>query len=483
MQILGLLALLLAFAQCQDSYRDRALTRAQASIEQAVPRAEADDTRPLFHFRPPAQWMNDPNGTIYFNGYYHLFYQHNPYGDVWGHMHWGHARSRDLVFWEYLPVALWPSREEGEEHCFSGSARINGLGEPVLFYTSVAETETRPNEQWAAIGDDQMMKWEKYSRNPILTLEKTPAFGRHWRDPFLFEEQDRVFMILGADTETEVLIPLYEATDETLTQWTYRGVLFGLAKEELKFFECPNLVKLDNRWLLIASPYGPLRYWVGELDFANYQFDASIEGILDAGVGETAHFYASNIAFDASGRCVLFGWIRGFASDRGWNGCLALPRRLTLGPDGRPRQTPVRELEKLRQRLESPAGRVLADEVFRLPGFAESGFEVRLRVVPQNAATWGLRLIDQASGFVVPAVFGDGFSVAGSTIEYEHVEPVTELRLFVDRSVMEFFLDQGRLAVTRVFQRPDPKYGLEVFSEGGSIRIESLEVWPLKPVW
>ena len=94
------------------------------SVAEAAARVGGDPTRPIVHFRPPAQWMNDPNGTIYVDGYYHLFYQHNPYGDAWGHMHWGHARSRDLVSWEHLPIALWPSERSGEEHVFSGCAAV-----------------------------------------------------------------------------------------------------------------------------------------------------------------------------------------------------------------------------------------------------------------------------------------------------------------------------------------------------------------------
>lgn len=84
------------------------------AVTAAVPKAESVPSRPVFHFRPPAQWMNDPNGVIHHRCWYHVFYQHNPYADKWGHMHWGHARSRDLVRWEHLPIALWPSLEVGD---------------------------------------------------------------------------------------------------------------------------------------------------------------------------------------------------------------------------------------------------------------------------------------------------------------------------------------------------------------------------------
>src|SRR5688572_24253727 len=113
------------------------IERAMASVAKAAERVKDDKNRPAYHFQPTGNWMNDPNGPIFHNGYYHMFYQHNPYGDGWGHMHWGHARSRDLVKWEHLPIALWPSLEMNEEHVFSGCSAIRADGKPVIFYTSI----------------------------------------------------------------------------------------------------------------------------------------------------------------------------------------------------------------------------------------------------------------------------------------------------------------------------------------------------------
>src|SRR4051794_6151392 len=100
-------ALLASRARAGES--NPAVRKAMEGVKEAVPLAERDASRPVYHFRPPAQWNNDPNGTIQYRGWYHMFYQHNPYGAGWGNMHWGHARSRDLVNWEHLPIALWPS--------------------------------------------------------------------------------------------------------------------------------------------------------------------------------------------------------------------------------------------------------------------------------------------------------------------------------------------------------------------------------------
>src|SRR5206468_2657170 len=150
----------------QAAEPDPALVKATEAVLAAMPTAEADPERPSYHFRPPANWTNDPNGTIYYKGWHHLFYQLNPFAARLGSQHWGHARSRDLVNWEHLPIAIWPSEERGERAIFSGGAAIAADGRPRLFYTSIGKPQP---EQWMVIpkGDD-LIAWEKYAGNPIL---------------------------------------------------------------------------------------------------------------------------------------------------------------------------------------------------------------------------------------------------------------------------------------------------------------------------
>ncbi len=135
-------------------------------------KAEDCPLRPKYHFIAPANWMNDPNGPIYYKGEYHIFYQFNPYGAQWGNVHWGHAKSEDLVQWEHLPVALIPSVDKGETHCFSGSCIVID-NTPTILYTSIGPSKppaTEP-EQWIATSSDDMVTWQKYENNPVLTQE------------------------------------------------------------------------------------------------------------------------------------------------------------------------------------------------------------------------------------------------------------------------------------------------------------------------
>jgi beta-fructofuranosidase len=485
-------------------YSNPAIEKAMSSLDAARPKAEADPDRPVYHFRPPANWMNDPNGTIFHKGYYHLFYQHNPYGDAWGHMHWGHARSTDLVYWEHLPIALWPSLEAGEGHCYSGCAWINGQGQPMLFYTSVSPAEgaeEMPNQQWAALSDDAMLTWQKHPANPILSLDTHggPPFEGPWRDPFIFEEAGRVFMVIGASTESEATVALYEAEDDTLARWAYRGLLIQRPKESLQFFECPNFFKLGDKWLLLTSPYRPVEYYVGLFDVEALKFEVEGYGILDygsgkpeeIGYGSNAEYYATNILWDNAGpdgqkRCILLGWVRGFKPERGWNGCLALPRVLSIGADGRPRQTPLPELQRLRGQSCQLSDVALSDGLHILD-IAGDTLEIQAQFELDRAGEMGLQVRRSEDGERAVAISYDGqtLNVAGTVIPYpqEAGESTLRLHLFVDKSVLEVFVNDGQAAITRVIYPPAADLGVAVYARGEQTRLSSLHAWQMTSIW
>jgi len=474
-------------------YPNPAIAKAMASVSAAIPKADADSTRPVYHFRPPANWMNDPNGTIYHNGYYHLFYQHNPYGDDWGHMHWGHARSRDLIYWEHLPIALWPSLELGEEHCFSGCAWVNGEGQPLLIYTEVArgEKNERPdNEQWAALGDADWITWQKHPANPVLSLKTHggPPFRGEWRDPFIFSEAGRTFLVLGGDYAETAAVALYEAADASMMHWRYCGLLHQQPRADILFFECPNFVKLGEKWLLITAPYRNLEYSTGTFDLASLTFTPEQNGILDRGFGAgVPHFYASNLLFDEQKRPILLGWVRGFAKEHGWNGCLSLPRRLSLGADGHPRQQPIAALQTLRGKHVALAGITLDNSRHPVEQIKGDTLEIIAEIKSGDAETIGLRVRCATTGEEAVAITFDGqmLVVAGTRIPFtlgEH-ETTLKLHLFLDKSVLELFVNDGRQAVTTIIYPPTEDLGIEVVATGGSARLEKLDIWEMQSIW
>jgi beta-fructofuranosidase len=408
-----------------------------------------------------------------------------------------------------LPIALWPSLELGEEHVFSGCAAVNGLGETLLIYTSVksGDRETRlPNEQWAArTRDPDLLTWEKHPANPILALATHggPAFRGDWRDPFIFKAGDRTFLVLSGDHEQVAEVALYEAGDDTLTRWRYRGPLYRTTTDKSRFLECPNFVKLPPaasqpnpaqgtpapEWLLPISPYRQVEYVTGVFDAGSLTFTAQQHGVLDAGAGEAANFYASNIVCDDQGRCLLLGWVRGFPKGRGWNGCLALPRLLSMGADGRPRQQPVPELAALRGRHQQAANIRLAGDGHFLTAVQGDTLEVDVTFALGSAHAVGLRLhSSELAGTEHPesvAVRYDGstLQVAGTELPLAPAAAGRiRLHLFLDKSVLELFVDDGRAAVTRVLAPTHPYQAVELFAEGGGATA-SVAAWELRSIW
>lgn len=460
-----------------------ALARAAAALEAAAPRAAADPLRPRYHFHPPAQWMNDPNGTIFVDGVYHLFYQLNPYDDRWGDIHWGHAVSRDLVHWAHRPIALWPSHELSEAHCFSGCATIRADGTPLLYYTSVGPGESAqrpPFQQWAALGDPTWDNWQKHPQNPILDLSSHdgPDFLGTWRDPFVFQAGERTLMALGAETADEATVALYEAADDTQTAWRFVGTLYRTPKEAIRFCECPNFVQVGDAWVLLLSPYRPVEYIVGDFDAQTLTFTPITQGVFDPGVGPTepaGHFYATNIIHPPDGRCVVLGWVRG------WNGCLALPRVLTLDEKRRPRQAPIAELTTLRGRAQQLHQTGLPPGIHVVATGVSSCCEIAATVA--GAESWTLRLRAADTAIAALTVTVDATDVlvddVHAPLPWTTGAPV-DVRLFLDRSVVELFAGEGRVAVTLVRPLPDGWMDVELVADQ-TIQVAELAVWEMNP--
>jgi beta-fructofuranosidase len=463
-----------------------------ASVEAAAEVAAADPRRPRYHFRPPANWMNDPNGTIYHNGYYHLFYQHNPYGDNWGHIHWGHARSRDLVHWEHLPIALWPSQEMGEEHVFSGCASVNGDGVPMLFYTSVGpgdHAHRPPNGQWAVLGDADWLAWQKHPANPILSLDTHggPAFEGDWRDPYIFTADGRTFLVLGAVFEATAAVALYEAAHPSLADWVYRKLLYTEPRRQTRFCECPNFFQVGDTWVLLTSPYRPVEYVTGAFDAASLTFTPQTRGVLDPGYNDLApaNYYATNTLYAPDGRCILLGWVRGFAPGRGWNGCLALPRVLTIGSDGHPRQTPHPELDTLHA-AHRAAGPGTVAHSHTIDTLGHPSVHLRAVLDPGDSAQCGLMLAahDRTERSIEILFTRTTLVVDGVPAPFALAqdEPLT-LDLYLDGAVLELFANHGRHAVTRAADLPLGGSDVTIFARSGAAHLHVYDRWDMGSVW
>ncbi len=452
------------------------LAEATAALQAAIPEAEADPRRPVFHFRPPAQWTNDPNGTIYYEGYYHLFYQHNPFAPEWGPMFWGHARSRNLVYWEHLPLALAPSLDKNETHCFSGCVAVNGQNEALAIYTSVSMQKeaaertryTRPFEQWAAVSTD-WLHWDKYAGNPVLA--PPPGFREDWRDPFIFRLAARTFLVVGMCGPGTAL---YEAQDDTLKRWTFRGLISDVSAE------CPNFFPLEDRFVFLYSPFSAVEYQIGTFNAEDLQYTPEQQGYLDPGYHNGNGFYASNVLFDATGRCILFGWLNGCGGPA-WRGVISLPRELSLGSDGGLRQLPAKELQQLRGAFENVPGIWLNHEARELPNPASNNIEILLRFFRYDSPTCGLKLCWEGHEALI-CFDGEKFYAAGveGPFVLQPNEPLL-LQIFCDRCVLEIFVNEGRTCISRCIEAGTEPVRIEAFAEGKA-HLEA-QIYAIKPIW
>ena len=471
-----------ASARLVGAEPDAVIRKAMDSVRAAIPTAAADPARPVYHFHPPANWNNDPNGTIFYRGWHHLFYQFNPYGSLWGHMHWGHARSRDLVNWDHLPIALGPSEEKGEKHIYSGGATLARDGRPRLVYTSIGDREP---EQWMASPlDDDLLAWTKSDRNPILT---TAAHGKlkvgDWRDPFLFQEQGRTYMVCGGNISGRRwggggAVQLYRAENDDLSEWKHLGTVFAYRNREVMNIECPNLFPLDGKWVLIISPHKACEYFIGTLDLDRPRFEPHTQGILDAG-----NAYASNISVDGQGRTVLWLWGRTHNPEsKGWNSVMVLPRILSIGSDGFLRQQPAPEFESLRGAAVTSEAVALGAKRTTLPGFRGDSMEIELELALGSArsAEVELRLGDAQSSAAVISVSQEGFLTAGGATTLLGRSDPYKLRIFVDRSVFEVYANEGVAALYGNLTGAVGDFQASVFAQGEGARILSAKVWPLK---
>ncbi|WP_247233449.1 glycoside hydrolase family 32 protein [Telluribacter sp. SYSU D00476] len=328
--------------------------------------------RPLFHFTPPAQWMNDPNGMVYHDEEYHLFYQHHPESTVWGPMHWGHAVSRDMVHWEHLPIALYP---DSLGTIFSGSAVVDanntsGLGTrdnppmvAIYTYHNAAMEKTGRNDyqtQGLAYSLDKGRTWKKYERNPVL---KNPGI-KDFRDPKVAwnEKANKWIMTLA------VLDHIEFYSSDNLKDWTKLSEFGKNAGGHGGVWECPDLFPLtingQQKWVLLVSinPGGPnggsaTQYFIGHFDGRTFTSDNPPQTTLwldygtDNYAGVTwAHVPASD------GRRLFLGWMSNwlYANEvptSTWRSAMTVPRELSLiqtEAGVRLANVPVREMQKLR---------------------------------------------------------------------------------------------------------------------------------------
>jgi beta-fructofuranosidase len=391
-------------------------------------------------------------------------------------VHWGHARSRDLVNWETLPLAIFPSYELGENSVFSGNMARDKQGDPVQFTTMVPYLPRMPRRVWAARPfDAEWRVWRKIAENPPSGLVPKDDPSRNIKDPYPFSIGDRRFLVLSDKN-----ISVYEATDDRLTRWEYRGVI------DEDSAECPNFFEVDGHWVYLASPHSPPRYRVGTFDPRTCTFTPRTEGRLNRSTG----FYATTACRDDKGRTILYGVTRGQKGGRGWTGALAMPRILSIGDDGHPRMSPPPELETLRRdhfTIGTPLK--LNNKTRVIDGLAGDTLEIVARFKPGDAKAFGLRVRRSDDGArYIPVMWKDGEIIVQKRndrfpCEYT-IDPAARevvLRVFLDKGILDACTGDGRVFESCIHYAPLEDLGVEVFAEGGTATLISFDAWRMAP--
>jgi len=454
----------------------------------------ADPWRPAYHFAPPFGWMNDPNGLVQFRGTYHLFYQHHPFGVDWGPMHWGHATSPDLVGWAHQPIALAPSPDGPDAGgCFSGSAVDDG-GRLSLVYTGHGPAQV----QCLARSPDGRV-FTKHSANPVIAAPPPGFPPADFRDPKVWRARGRWWLVAGTKRDGKGHALLYESED--LERWTFKSVMAASDGATGAMWECPDVFALGDRHVLLVSPNEGLdrpRVFAitGRLDYETGRFAQESHRLADFGFD----FYAPQTFEDSRGRRILIGWMENWARKtwptkaRGWAGAMTVPRLVGLRPDGVPTWTPVPELQALRRDEVGVAPREVPPGETALPGIEGDALELLVELEPGPSGSAGLAVRRSADGREETRIVYDSRARtlavdrerAGAGDGGVHAAPLPlgegealRLHVFVDRSSVEVFAQDGRVVITdRVFPRPDSR-GTALFAEGGPARLRSLRAWRL----
>lgn len=481
--------------------------------------------RPQFHFSPEEKWMNDPNGMVFFNDEYHLFYQYHPFGTTWGPMHWGHAVSKDLIHWEQLPIALYP-----DEHgaIFSGSAVVdwnNTSGffqdEPglVAIYTS-ADTypdSDRPRQrQSLAYSDDNGRTWTKYEGNPVLSDVNITDY----RDPKVFwhEETNKWVMVLA----TGQTVTIY--TSANLKEWEFASEFGHQAGSHEGVWECPDLFRLPvdgdknkQKWVMFVSigdnpvfkEGSRTQYFIGDFDGTAFVNDNDDETVLwlDYGRDNYAGVSWSDIP-SHDGRRIYIGWMSNWryanqVPTEEWRSAMTLPRTLSLtaSDDGvRLVQRVVSEINSIRKDSKVYQNLTIESNKPIMINLMSPLLEVNLEFEKQTSNSFGLVLqgsgdektvirydVEKEQVTVDRTSAGDNaFSESFPAVQEASVKMENNrinLQIMIDTSSVEVLVNDGKVALTSLIFPNQPYEQLELFSEEGNTWVSSLKLTELESIW
>lgn len=463
--------------------------------------------RPQYHFSPATNWTNDPNGLVYNNGEYHIFYQRNPFDNKWGHMTWGHAVSKDLVRWQHLPDAI---KEENGIMIFSGTCVVDknntggfGNNSMVAIYTGHTDTV---QSQMLAYSTDKGRTWKKYANNPILNLHK-----KDFRDPKVFWYAPKQYWVMALALPTEHKVQLYKS--KNLKQWALLSE-FGPAGDVTGIWECPDLFQVPvageptkKKWMLTNSVGSDMQYFVGEFDGTTFINENPATGVYrpDEGPDFYAGITVNNLA--ATPKPVMIGWANNWAYANDipttpWKGAMSMPREFSVIKDGDAwiiQQKPIDNIDKLKGVLLADESVLVSDkkvydtvgqqaliEADFTPAAGASG--VKVNMGGQNYVEIGYDASAKKLYVDRSHVVNQGFSKNFDKLNHFETPLALKdnhlvLHIYVDHSIIEVFANNGEAAITfQVFSKEEDNQ-VALFSNGAPTTFNNVKIWRMKSAW
>lgn len=488
------------------------IARGNARVAAKKASVESDPLKPIFHIMPEAGSCGDPNGAVYAKGKYHMFFQHSPEfewgkpveqleestgvgGPGGGHpgVGWGHVSSVDGVYWEHEPIALMAERGSYDPTlCASGCTVVADDGTPTIFYTAA-----EPQTQCIARSQDPNLRyWLKDKNNPIIREPNIDNFNKGgFRDPFIWREGSTWQMIVCGSIRGVGGMAVHFRS-ENLTDWSYVGPFATGMGEHCVAWECPNFMRFKDMGVLVVSPlfdnvqdknYAPRSSVVYSI--APYSDGGTfVPGTWKAvDFGGPNNFYAGHNHRTPDGRYWLWGMVIGGGSPgHDWVTHLTLPRVISLRPDGLLGQEPPVELQGLRRSHWSETNLNLVGN--HLLGIKSSTFEIIAEIEISGATSIGMdiRASDDFTSKtrLVYDVLNSKLNLDGFNADFKLLpgEDVLRLHAFVDRSVVEAFTNRRECGTVRAFQDINNQ-AIRLFSEGGTARIRSVDVWEMGSIW
>lgn len=470
--------------------------------------------RPQFHFSPLTKWTNDPNGLVYYQDEYHLFYQHFPDSSVWGPMHWGHAVSKDLVHWEHLPIALYP---DSLGYIFSGSVVVDwknssgfgsGATPPLValftYHDPVKDSRKEQcQSQAVAYSIDKGRTWTKYKGNPVL---KSPGMWA-FRDPKVrwHEETNRWIMTLTGGNH----IRFYSSPD--LLSWSFESEFGRDAGFHGGTWECPDLLPLrveesrETKWLLIVSIYpggvngaSGTQYFTGDFDGKRFVADSKVSKWLDFGPDNYAGITWSDLP-SRDKRQIFLGWMSNWQyADKVpttvWRNAMTLPRSLKLkrlASDYVLHSFPVEEVMKLRRGSEDILSTLASGR--EMP--VDSLFELELELDIPKGKKFAIVFENRKNESAVLDIGGDmvfdrtasgnvGFE-KGFGAKHVAVRPsgsAVKLHVFVDVSSIEVFANEGEVVMSELVFPSVPFSSISLRYDAG-VAVRKATLHKLGSIW